>query len=143
MAHIEEARLTDSSAANETVGPLEALRLLRSASKALFVQAGLHTQLAGIEWQEEKTRLSKMAGMALLGFASVLCLMLFVGGLAVAFSWETPYRIATAIGVVAFYAIGLFVAWHRFNALSALGAHAFAATRAEFAMDIAMLRSKL
>jgi uncharacterized membrane protein YqjE len=143
MATLHDARLTDSLAVDDTVGPLDAIRLLRSAGKTLFAQAGLHAQLASVEWQEEKQRLSKMAGVALLGFASVLSAMIVVGGLAIAFSWETRYRIPAAAGVMAAYALAIFIAWFRLQTLSALGAQAFAATRAELETDIALLRSKL
>jgi uncharacterized membrane protein YqjE len=143
MSSIDATQPTNPSAANDPVGPLDAIRLLRSAGKALFVQAGLHAQLAGIEWQEEKQRLTKMAGVALLGFASTLGAMVFASGLAMAFSWDTPYRVPTAIGVVTVYALMIVIAWHRFQSLSAMGSQAFASTRAELVTDIAMLRSRL
>jgi len=46
-------------------------------------------------------------------------------------------------GAVGFYGLGAGFAWRRFAALAALGSQSFAATRAELAADLALLRSKL
>jgi uncharacterized membrane protein YqjE len=132
--------LTADSAA---IHPLDAIRLLRSAGGTLFSQAALHAQLARVEWEEEKGRLLKMLLVILLGFAGALCVMVFIGVLVLAFSWETAYRIPASIGLIAVYALGVVIAWRRLQALSALSGQAFAATREELAIDIAMIRSKL
>jgi uncharacterized membrane protein YqjE len=79
----------------------------------------------------------------LFGFAGTLCVMVFVGVLVLAFSWETAYRIPASIALIAVYALGIAIAWRRLQALSALSGQAFAATREELAADIAMIRSKL
>ena len=59
----------DSAAIN----PLDVIRILRSAGGSLFTQVALYGQLARVEWAEEKNRLLKMLVVALLGFASLLC----------------------------------------------------------------------
>ncbi len=144
MAIVEESRSAELLTADlATINPLDAIRLLRSAGKALFAQASLHAQLARVEWTEEKSRLQKMLAAALLGLACALCVMLIVGALALAFSWGTPYRIPVALALIAVYAAGVAVAWRRFKTLSALSGQAFAATREELAIDLAMIRSKL
>jgi len=125
------------------IGPLDAIHLLRSSGKALFAQIVLHGQLIQVEWAEEKSRLLKMLIVALLGFAGVLCVMLFVGVAALTLSWETAYRIPTAVALVVVYASGAAIAWRRLQALSALSDQAFAATREELAADLALLKSKL
>ena len=125
------------------INPLDAIRILRSAGGALFVQALLHGQLARIEWEEEKNRLLKMLAVTLLGFACLLCVLLFTGALVVATTWETAYRIPAVAGLVLLYAFGTAAAWRRFQTLSALGAQVFAASSEELAADAALLKTSL
>lgn len=120
--------------------PLDVVRVLRSAGSALFTQAALHGQLAQVEWAAEKSRLLRMLAFGLLGFASLLCVMLAAGALVLAFSWDTPYRTAAAIAVLAAYGLVAGFAWIRLTILSTQGGQAFAATREELAADIALLR---
>jgi uncharacterized membrane protein YqjE len=122
---------------------MHAVRILSSASKALFAQAELHGQLARVEWNEEKCRLMKMLVITLLGFASLLCSMLFAGFLVLALFWETTHRVPAVLAMITVYTIGTGIAWHRFQTLSALSGQAFAATYEELAADIALIRSKL
>lgn len=119
---------------------MDALRLLFSAGGALLTQAGLHGQLARLELAEEKTRLHRMLITGLLGFASLLSSMIFIGILVMATTWDTVYRIPAIIAVVAVYGLTTGLAWRRLRSLSALGKDAFTATREEFAADMAMLR---
>ena len=119
---------------------MDALRLLFSAGGALLTQAGLHGQLARLELAEEKTRLHRMLITGLLGFASLLSSMIFIGILVMATIWDTVYRIPAIIAVVAVYGLTTGLAWRRLRSLSALGKDAFTATREEFAADMAMLR---
>ncbi|HJW83821.1 MAG TPA: phage holin family protein, partial [Anaerolineae bacterium] len=125
------------------INPLDAIRILRSAGKPLFAQAALHGQLARVEWAEEKNRLMKMLVIALLGFASLLCVMLFLGALLLAYSWETEYRIPAVMALIAVFGLAAGIAWRRLQALSAQSSQAFAATREELAADLALLKSKL
>jgi len=133
------------SPATESAGasPLDVVRLLRFAGSALLVQAHLHGQLARIEWEEEKNRLLKMLTVTLLGFACLLCVMLFAGGLVVATTWETAYRIHTVVFLVISYSIGTACAWRRFQVLSAQGGQIFAASREELTADAALLKTGL
>ncbi len=131
--------LSDSPAIN----PLDVVRMLRSAGAALFSQAALHGQLARVEWAEEKDRLLKLLLVGLLGFAGLLCVMLFAGALVLAFSWDTAYRIPAAIALIVAYGLGTGFAWSRLQLLSAQGSQAFAATREELAADLSLLKSKL
>ena len=125
------------------INPLDAIGILRSAGKPLFAQAALHGQLARVEWAEEKNRLMKMLVIALLGFASLLCVMLFLGALLLAYSWETEYRIPAVMALIAVFGLAAGIAWRRLQALSAQSSQAFAATREELAADLALLKSKL
>ena len=119
---------------------MDALRLLFSAGGALLNQAGLHGQLARLEWAEEKSRLHQMLITGLMGFASLLSFMIFIGILVMATTWDTAYRLPGIIGVVAVYGLATGLAWRRLRRLSALGKEAFAATREEFAEDMALFR---
>jgi uncharacterized membrane protein YqjE len=132
-----------SAEESATIHPLEALRLLRVAGKTLLSQAGLHVELLRIEWTEEKLRLQRMLAVGLIGFACLLCVMLSVGGIALAISWNTPYRIVAILLVMAAYVIGAAIAWNRLRSLGAQSSTAFAATRAELAADLTLIRSKL
>jgi len=123
--------------------PLGAVRLLRSAGRALLGQAGLYGQLARLEWVEEKNRLVKMLAAGIVVFACLLCFMLFAGLLVLALSWNTPYFIAAILLMIVVYAAGLGIAFHILQAQASLGGQSFAATREEFAADIALIKSKL
>ncbi len=129
----------DSAAFN----PLDVIRLLGAAGGALFQQAALHGELARVEWAEEKPRLVKMLVVGLLGFASLLCVLLAIGALLIALSWNTNLRIPVAISLIAAYLLAIGIAWSRLRALSAKSTQAFAATREELAADLALLKSKL
>lgn len=129
--------MTKPSALN----PLDAVRILRAAGGGLLSQATLHAELAGIEWEEEKNRLLRMLAIALLGFACLLCTLVFAGGLALAAAWETPYRVPTLIALVTLFGSGAAVAWRRFQAQVALGSQSFAASREELAADTAVLKA--
>jgi uncharacterized membrane protein YqjE len=127
----------------ETINPLDAMNLLRSAGGALVTQATIYGELLGVEWSEEKRRLMKMTGLALAAFACVLCTMLAAGALAVALAWDTAWRLPVAAGLAVLYALGAFIAWQRFQALAAQGERSFSATREELAADLALLRGQL
>ena len=129
----------DSAAIN----PLDAVRMLRTAGGALFTQAAMHGQLARMDWAEEKTRLLQILLAGLIGFAGLLCVLLFTGALVLAFSWDTAYRAQAAVALVVVYGLLAGFAWSRLKALSARGSQAFAATREELSADLAMLKSKL
>lgn len=126
-----------------TLNLMHAIRVFRKAGKALCAQIVLHGQLARVEWAEEKSRLLMMLMLTLLGFACLLCGMLFAGALVLALTWETPYRIPAVLALIAVYGMGAGIAWRKFHALSARGVTAFAATREELAADIAMINNYL
>lgn len=129
-------------APNATViSSLNVIRVLLSAGRPLLALASLHGQLVRIEWAEQKIRFLRMLVVALLGFSSLLCAMLFVGALTLAFSWDTEYRIPVVLALVAIYGLVAALAWRHFRALSAQSSEAFAATREELAADLAILRS--
>ena len=123
--------------------PLDVVRLLHSGGEGLWVQAVLHARLASVEWQEEKQRLLRMLLITLLGFACLLCVMLFGGGLLLAATWDTAFRLPTLAALVLAYGAGAAVAWRHFQATAELGALAFAALREELATDAALLKENL
>lgn len=125
------------------MNPLQALTMLRSASSALVAQATLHTQLALVEWEEEKQRLSKMLIFTLMGFAFFLCLLFFAGAFVVALSWDTQFRIPVFLTLIICYALAALWAGFRIKTLAALSSNTFAATRTEIAADIALIKSVL
>lgn len=129
----------DSAAFN----PMGVVRLLGAAGGTLFKQVALHGDLARVEWAEEKARLSRMLAVALFGFASFLCVMLSIGALVLALSWDTTLRVPAALALTVIYLVGTAIAMHRMKALSALSTETFAATREELAADLALLKSRL
>lgn len=126
-----------------TINPLELIAALRSAGKPLFVQLALHGQLLRIELAEERNRLLKMVAATLVVFVGLLCTLVLAGVVALAFTWDTPYRIPAAIAVVGVFVLVTGLAVWRLRVLSALGSQSFAATREEIAADLALLRSRM
>lgn len=141
----EESREPDSGPAADTppISPFAVLRALFLAGDSLLTQAALHGQLVRIEWTEQKKRLLQMLACILIGFVGLLCLLLFAGALALAFSWNTEYRIPVALTMVVVYGLVATLAWFRFRALSARSSQAFEATRDELAADLELLRSRM
>ena len=123
--------------------PLHAVRILQHAGGAMFVQALLHGQLAALEWEVEKHRLLRMLAITLVGFACLLCALLFAGGLALSATWETGYRIHALASLVLLFSIGTAAAWRRFADQSTDGNKTFAASREELAADVAVLKENL
>ena len=124
------------------INPLELIRILHVAGRALLSQASLHGQLVRVEWAEQRNRLLQMLVVTLLGFASLLCAMIFAGVIALALSWDTVYRNPVATSVTVIYGLAAILSWGRLRTLSASG-RAFAATREELAADLAIIRSNL
>lgn len=122
---------------------LALLRLVRTAGSAVLAQTSLHGQLLAVEWAQEKQRLLAMVVVILLGFACLLAIMLLGTALVLALSWETDYRIAAVLALLALYGLGLALAWRRFEQLLALGDSVFAGTRSELAADLALLKGAL
>ena len=121
---------------------MDLLRVLKSAGGGLASQGLLHLKLAQIEWEEEKVRLLRMLVIILLGFAFFLCLLLSAGGLMIAATWATPYRLQACVLLIIVYGAGMTAAWLRFRAWSSNGSQIFAASREELAADAELLRAK-
>ncbi|HEX9473176.1 MAG TPA: phage holin family protein [Steroidobacteraceae bacterium] len=119
------------------------LRILRTAGGALLLQAALHGQLLRVEWAEEKSRLLKLVMATLLGFVCLLGLLAALGVLLLALYWDTPYRILAVSVLMAFYGLGMALAWRLFSSQAALASCSFAASRSELAADLELLRSQL
>ena len=122
---------------------MDLIRLLRSAGGGLATQGLLHVQLAQVEWEEEKNRLLGMLAIVLLGFAFLLCMLLFAGALVVVAAWTTPYRIQACAGLVLLYGFGTAAAWRSFQVWSFKGSQTFAASREELAADAALMKANL
>jgi uncharacterized membrane protein YqjE len=126
-----------------SINPLQVLSVVRSASSALLAQATLHAQLAQVEWEEEKQRLSSMLIFTLMGFACFLCLLFFIGAFVLTLSWDTPFRIPVFLGLIFCYFLALLWAGFKLYALAQQGSNSFAGTRAEIAADIALIKRAL
>lgn len=141
----EQSPAPDAAAAAEpaAINPLELIAALRSAGKPLFVQLALHGQLLRIELAEERNRLLNMVAATLVAFIGLLCTLILAGVVALAFTWDTRYRIPAAVAVVGVFVLVAGLAVWRLRVLSALGSQSFAATREEIAADLALLRSRM
>ena len=143
MHGYKEKTALESSSAESDISLLAMWRLFRSAGKALFSQAELHGQLAQVEWQEEKNRLSQMLLVLLLGFACLICGMMVISGVLLVMSWTTPYREAVTFSVIGFFLITVVISWFRFRALASRSSQGFSATRKELSANIAMVKEYL
>ncbi len=142
-ANPDESSAPPRSTVGGAMAALQILRLLGSASDALFAQAGLHAQLARMEWQQEKRRLASMLVLGVFATLCVGCMLLALGALALIAGWDSGYRVHIAAALCAVYLVLAGIAWFRIAGLAARGDGAFAATRVELAADLAMLRSRL
>ncbi|NNM51989.1 MAG: hypothetical protein HKM02_07160 [Pseudomonadales bacterium] len=122
---------------------LKAICRMHAVGGLLTGQAALLGQLCFIEWKEEKNRLLKMQLIILIGFACLLCVMLFVGALMLVLSWRTIYYVPTAASLIAMYGLGFWLAWSHFWKISAQSDQAFAASRAELVASINLLKNQL
>lgn len=116
---------------------------IHSVTNTLLAQAALYGQLAGVEWKEEKIRLTGMLACVLLGFTFLYCFLLTLSALVLVYAWDTQYRMAALVGVALVHALGACYAWYRFQALASRSDQAFADTREELGLDIELLRQRL
>lgn len=123
-----------------TVQWAEIIELLDASGHSLFTQAALHAALVKVEWAEEQNRLLKMHLTTLLGLASLLCALLFLGVWVLFLSWDTEYRTHAFWVLILIFSTGTGIAALRFQQLSRKGTQSFAATRREIAADLAVLR---
>jgi uncharacterized membrane protein YqjE len=119
------------------------MSVLRSVGGALLDQASLHGELLGLEWSEEKSRLRRMAIALLLGFACLLGLLSALGALLLSVYWDTPYRVQAIAILAALYGLGAVFAWRQLRTQTDRGKESFAASRAELAADVRLLRSRM
>jgi uncharacterized membrane protein YqjE len=132
-----------NSAAATAVDVLSAARILRAAGGALWTQAGLHAELARIEWVAEKQRLLRQLMLAALVLVLAIGALFAAGALLLVIAWDTPWRLAAAIALPLLYAVAAAVVAWRLRVGAVRAAPAFAATRQELAADLALLRSRL
>lgn len=141
LLEIAGSALTGKEAGS--LSPVQLLQMFRSTGSALFTQASLHAQLAQIEWEEEKQRLCRIAIFSLLGFVFTLCFLIAASAFAITLSWNTPYKVHAFVAVLLVHLCGFIFTGLAVKKLIALGNKSFAATRAEIASDIALLKSTL
>jgi uncharacterized membrane protein YqjE len=117
------------------------LGTLRHAGGAVMDHLALHGSLLGLELQQEKLRLMKMLEAAVLGLASVICLLIAIGTLLLLAVWDTPYRLYSVAALVVVYGLITLGAWRAFQA-GALKSHgAFALSRENLAADLRLFRN--
>jgi uncharacterized membrane protein YqjE len=115
---------------------------IRPAIAALVTHGALLGKLAHVEWAAEKLRLTRLFALSLLAVVLLVVLLLSISIVAIALAWDTPYRLAVALGLIALYAVGLAVALGRLSRLVSSRATAFVGTREELTADFAILKRK-
>ncbi|WP_320838377.1 phage holin family protein [Zhongshania sp.] len=132
-----------SGSTENSVNMADVVNLFRTADyDALFAQANLHRQLAEIEWQEEKQRLSSLFTALLIGIPSFICLLIFLGILVITLTWNTDYRSASLLGLCIMYGLATFIAWKRFMLEAKRPGRFFKGSREEIAADLAVIKKK-
>lgn len=96
-----------------------------------------------VEWVEEKRRLKQILAAACIGFACFICFCLFLGVFVVALCWNTNYLISAIASVCILYGVISYFAYRRFFALLTHPDGFFAATRAEVAEDIEIIKQNI
>lgn len=134
---------TVDSAKETSVNLMSIVQMLGAAGEAFLAQANLHRQLAANEWQQEKARLTSMFAAFLVGFCCFICLLIFIAVLAILLTWNSPYQSISLLSVCTLYALGAYLAFRRFMWQAKKSTNFLAATRAEMAADLAMIKSKL
>jgi uncharacterized membrane protein YqjE len=129
--------------AHAIIGPLAALGFLRTAGGSIVGQLALYGELAAVEWAIEKARLVNVVAMSLLAFACGFCVLLMTGALALALTWNTPYRLMAALIILGAYFLATLAALYRLRLAAIQGGQSFAQTRAQMAADIAQLKDAL
>lgn len=119
------------------------MQLFSSASDALFAQANLHRELAIIEWEEEKERLSHMLTAFLIGFSCFICLLFFLGILTITLFWSTDYQWVSILTLSALYGLVTYFSWKRFMVEAKRPGRFFTTTREEIAADLSMIKNNL
>lgn len=114
-----------------------------SAASALLTQGSLYAKLAWIELDAEKDRLLQTLLVLLVGFSLLTSVLVAVTTALLLASWDTSWRDAVLFATALFYGTGLLLLGLRFSALAGQGRDAFANTRAELAVDLELLRSRL
>lgn len=114
---------------------------LRQVVKTVSHQLDLYSQLASVEWKEEKSRLTRMLIFLLLGFTFFFCLLFALSSMLLLYSWNTEYRSWAMAALVGLYGLGIWFSWYCFRKLGDRDNQAFSATREELAVDIALLRN--
>jgi uncharacterized membrane protein YqjE len=122
---------------------LEAIRVVRAVGGDALEHAVLLGSLLQLEWEQELKRLKGLLIAAVIGGVSLFVLVLFAVGLVLAVSWDTPYRVLAVLGLAALFAAGSWAAFRRVSTLSEQGKASFAATREQYAKDLALLKEHL
>jgi Protein of unknown function (DUF1469). len=133
---------TDPDAGDRGIGPLQFLRLAQASSPLFADHVEFLADLAGLEWRRESERLRQVLVVAVVLAVGGLLMLALLFALALAWSWATPWRPWVALAEVVVLALVLVWAGLRLRRLSAAGAEAFSATRAELARDLALFRQR-
>jgi uncharacterized membrane protein YqjE len=123
------------------LGALPTLGTLRHAGGAMIDHLALHGSLIGVELQQEKLRLTKMLQAAVVGLASVICLLIALGAFLLLAVWDTPYRLHAAAALVLVYGLATLGAWRAFQAGALKSQDAFALSRENLAADLRLFRN--
>jgi uncharacterized membrane protein YqjE len=79
---------------------------VRALGRTLVDILRTRLELLAVEGAQMQNRLGRLALLAGLGLLSLLMCVVLVAGLAVAFWWDTPYRLAAIAALALLFAVG-------------------------------------
>lgn len=122
---------------------IEALHTARTAGRLLLEHAATAAELAGIEWQQERSRLEQSALAALLLAVLLGIALLQLSALALLLAWDTLFRLPVAAVLALAYAVAALAAWRRLQQLARQGDGRFGDSRRELRKTAEVVRKCL
>lgn len=120
----------------------EQLRALRVGSRQALSLAEDHVDLFVLEWRAERRRLAGLAiGAALAAVTALLAAGCGAVAVLVTF-WETPYRLASALGLAGGFAVLCILAIVRVVVLADARRRSFERSRQEWATTWTLLKER-
>lgn len=116
------------------------LRAVRRAAPLVPEHLALLFELAGLEWQQERRRLTHVAICAAVAGFGAFMVVVVATGVILAVAWRSPWRALAVSLVLGFYVVLTVLAGFLARRLVSRESRAFADTRAELHRDLDLFR---